>query len=172
MSEAKLESTETSGIEAAAQESLRRMGRRSLLKSLATVGGVAATASLLPSEWVRPVLDLAVLPAHAQLSQQDNVTFLNCEGDVGQTTFYPTCTVTPIRVGISMTLTILINGSEVDSLAALTDAGGQASLIIDPYASYSWNGFDPLILRWSFTNPLNGFGSCEEEFGGDEEIPE
>ena len=145
----------------AAAETLRVMGRRSLLKSLAKTGGVAAAASLLPSEWIKPVLDVAVLPAHAQLSQND-VTILDCEVEAGDG-YFPSCRLTPVSSGISMTLTILIDGSEVASFTATTDATGDASLSADPYV-YGWNGFDRLVFRWSFTNPASGIGTCETVF--------
>lgn len=41
--------------------------RRQLLKALLAAGG-AATVSMLPSRWVKPVVDVGVLPAHAQVS--------------------------------------------------------------------------------------------------------
>lgn len=47
------------------QESL---GRRQLLKALAATGGAAAASSLLPGEWVKPVVEVGLLPAHAQVT--------------------------------------------------------------------------------------------------------
>ncbi len=41
------------------------LGRRRLLQSL---GGAVAASMLLPEEWVKPVLDVGYLPAHAQTS--------------------------------------------------------------------------------------------------------
>ncbi len=43
------------------------LGRRELLKALA-VGGAATAVSLVPGEWVKPVIEAGVLPAHAQAS--------------------------------------------------------------------------------------------------------
>lgn len=53
--------------------SLDTSSRRKLLKSFAVGGGVAATAASMPKEWVKPVLDQVVLPAHAQTSQPDPI---------------------------------------------------------------------------------------------------
>jgi len=45
-----------------------RLGRRRLLRALAATGGAAAAATLLPGEWVKPVIEIGHLPAHAQSS--------------------------------------------------------------------------------------------------------
>jgi hypothetical protein len=44
------------------------MGRRQLLKTLVAAGWVAAASTLLPSKWVKPLVEVGVLPAHAQAS--------------------------------------------------------------------------------------------------------
>lgn len=41
------------------------LGRRRLLKMLTVAGGAIAAGTLLPSEWVEPVMKVGVLPAHA-----------------------------------------------------------------------------------------------------------
>jgi hypothetical protein len=46
------------------------LSRRHLLKAIAATGGAVAASSLLPSEWVKPVVDAGLLPAHAQVSPQ------------------------------------------------------------------------------------------------------
>lgn len=46
----------------------KRIGRRDLLKALAAAGGAVTTASLLPGQWAKPVVEAGVLPAHAQTS--------------------------------------------------------------------------------------------------------
>ena len=43
-------------------------GRRRLLKLLAAGTGTFAAASILPMRWTRPLVEMGVLPAHAQLS--------------------------------------------------------------------------------------------------------
>jgi len=42
-----------------------KTGRRNLLKAL-VLGGGALTVSSLPKKWAKPVIDFAVVPAHAQ----------------------------------------------------------------------------------------------------------
>lgn len=45
----------------------RQSARRHLLQIL-SVGGLLGAGKLLPKEWVRPVVDEVMLPAHAQLT--------------------------------------------------------------------------------------------------------
>lgn len=44
------------------------VSRRQLLKALLAAGGALTAASLLPGEWSRPVVEIGVLPAHAQIT--------------------------------------------------------------------------------------------------------
>lgn len=46
-------------------------GRRKLLKAVAAAGGAAAATLLLPGSWVKPVVELGVLPAGAQAAGSD-----------------------------------------------------------------------------------------------------
>jgi hypothetical protein len=43
------------------------LGRRRLLQALGLAGG-GAVAALLPTRWTRPLVEVVVLPAHAQTS--------------------------------------------------------------------------------------------------------
>jgi hypothetical protein len=62
------------------ESSRRRVSRRRLLKTLAVTGGVAAASTMLPNKWAKPVVQVGVLPAHAQVS----LTFLiACSGNGG-----------------------------------------------------------------------------------------
>ena len=45
----------------------RELSRRKLLQRVA-LGGAALSVTLLPSEWVKPVVETIVVPAHAQVS--------------------------------------------------------------------------------------------------------
>jgi len=45
-----------------------REARRRILKTIAGVGGAFTAGSMLPEKWTRPVVDQALLPAHAQTS--------------------------------------------------------------------------------------------------------
>jgi hypothetical protein len=42
------------------------IGRRELLKALAATTGAVTAASMLPGKWARPVVEVGLLPAHAQ----------------------------------------------------------------------------------------------------------
>jgi hypothetical protein len=44
------------------------VGRRQLLKALAATGGAVAASSLLPGKWAKPVVEVGLLPAHAQVT--------------------------------------------------------------------------------------------------------
>jgi hypothetical protein len=44
------------------------VGRRELLKALTATGGAVTAAALLPGKWTRPVVEVGLLPAHAQTS--------------------------------------------------------------------------------------------------------
>ncbi len=48
------------------EEQRQTISRRKLLKTLATAGGAVAATTLLPSEWAKPVVEVGVLPVHAQ----------------------------------------------------------------------------------------------------------
>lgn len=55
-------------------ETKETLSRRRLLKALAATGGAVAGASLLPGEWVKPVIEAGVLPAHAQVTPEPEPT--------------------------------------------------------------------------------------------------
>jgi len=52
----------------AAHRKTGEISRRRLLKILAASGGAVAASAVLPARWLKPVVDMGVLPAHAQLS--------------------------------------------------------------------------------------------------------
>ena len=56
---------ESDGIE---EHRGRTMDRRQLLKTLVAAGGAGAILTLLPDVWIRPVVEIGVLPSHAQVS--------------------------------------------------------------------------------------------------------
>ena len=57
-----------SHLEAPEETPEKTLGRRELLKALAAAGGAVTASSLLPGEWAKPVVEVGVLPAHAQVS--------------------------------------------------------------------------------------------------------
>jgi hypothetical protein len=62
----------------------RSQARRRLLKSLALGAGAATTATVVPKEWIKPVVDSVVVPLHAQGSP---VLSMTCEIDVQDENF-------------------------------------------------------------------------------------
>ncbi len=46
----------------------KAISRRQLLKALVAAGGAITASTLLPGEWAKPVVEVGVLPAHAQAS--------------------------------------------------------------------------------------------------------
>jgi hypothetical protein len=48
--------------------------RKQFLKLLAAAGGATAAAAFLPGKWVKPIVKMGVLPAHAQSSLNSPVT--------------------------------------------------------------------------------------------------
>jgi hypothetical protein len=70
------------------------LSRRRLLKALAAGGGAFAGAALLPGQWVKPVVEVGVLPAHAQTSGR-SATF----GNPGAAQFVVPAGVTQVTIG-------------------------------------------------------------------------
>ena len=44
------------------------LNRRLFLKSIISAGGAITAAAFLPSKWIKPMVEIGVLPAHAQTS--------------------------------------------------------------------------------------------------------
>ena len=49
----------------------QEFSRRQILKTLSAMGGTFVATSLMPGKWVSPVVDIGVLPVHAQTSVSD-----------------------------------------------------------------------------------------------------
>ncbi len=52
----------------------KTISRRQLLKTLIAAGGAISASTLLPGEWAEPVVEIGVLPVHAQVSPTPSVT--------------------------------------------------------------------------------------------------
>ena len=98
------------------EKNKQAMNRRKLLGSLAVVGGVSA----MPSNWVKPVINSVILPAHAQTSEEATPgLFLSTTNIPGENPF-PTLTPTFTIIGVGPTF----SGGEVfiDSSVATFDS--------------------------------------------------
>jgi hypothetical protein len=74
----------------------RTVGRRQLLKVLIAAGGTVTTSAVLSNRWIRPIVEVGVLPAHAQVTYTPTPTptFRNiCYTPTASST--PTPTPTP-----------------------------------------------------------------------------
>jgi hypothetical protein len=61
--------TERLPVEGSAEEQREReVARRRLLKTLVAAGGVFTASSVLPAKWLRPLVEMGMLPSHAQAS--------------------------------------------------------------------------------------------------------
>ncbi len=49
--------------------------RRSLLKKVAVSGAVTGVAASMPNEWIKPVVDAVIIPAHAMCSADCSMSF-------------------------------------------------------------------------------------------------
>jgi hypothetical protein len=45
------------------------VSRRRMLKTMGITAGTVAVSTLVPGKWIKPVIDVGMLPAHAQMSQ-------------------------------------------------------------------------------------------------------
>ncbi len=170
--------TPTLSQEASPKETL---GRRQLLKAIAATGGAVAASSLLPGEWAKPVVEVGVLPAHAQVSEGGGpasfialcATFPS-GGNVAQTS-----TITNIRpyvqlssgsaslAGITVTMTPnVLSGSPTFSYSfpqySTTDSSGRAPF---PNLGITTSNGDRFRLIFSFAVPDGpAIADCGEYF--------
>ncbi len=174
-------------VEAPADAPEKTLGRRELLKALAAAGGAVTASSLLPGEWAKPVVEVGVLPAHAQIS----------EGTAPAPTPAPTPTATrrPL-LSITTCSTANSNGGPIGASSTLvtfaiispttgniqlrrtmTRNDVNPSVVIDvttglTNSSGTWNapnftlpgigvGNGNLTVLWEFVNPSDGTNTCQ-----------
>jgi hypothetical protein len=136
--------------------------RRKLLKSLVVGTGAAATATIVPKKWVKPVVDAIEVPLHAQGSPGLTMT---CQLDVQDQVFTEGTTqasspldftsdstdidnfiaeIDPAVEGQEIHVTIVVNANDAvvseaeNDQDAVTNAGGQA--VYDDDAAYTYGG--------------------------------
>ena len=125
------QSEQNSGI--AGNSSEPSLGRRELLKALAAGSGVIAASTMVPGQWVKPVVEAGLLPVHAQASPTPTATAtqptptvysLSCTANPtsGNTTFVQDITATVTASGGSS-----VNNIEVQYIAETVPPGQATS---------------------------------------------
>jgi hypothetical protein len=61
----------------------RTLSRRQLLKAITAAGGAIAASTMLPGKWAQPVVEVGVLPAHAQVSNAEPEYGVQCDSTPG-----------------------------------------------------------------------------------------
>jgi len=166
----------TSHVESPEQAPEKTLGRRELLKALAAAGGAVTASSLLPGEWAKPVVEVGVLPAHAQVSERRErpglLSITTCstapippeEVIFGDSTVHTFAVISATRSGVQLrrTMTALlptpavintITGSTVNGTWTPPDFA-LPNLTTDPA------GGEFLTVLWEFVDPDVGVNTC------------
>ena len=155
------------------------ISRRQLLKALAAASGAIAASSLLPEKWSSPALEVGVLPAHAQVSEEPiSITFYQClarDIRTGEGIAYSFSTVetetyiTPIHTDILLKRTIRHLAVDGDILLETTGYADATGLFnppnIDVGQMNTDNGNvlshgDLLYVLWEVADPEIESNSC------------
>ncbi len=163
----------------------RTMSRRQLLKALIASGGAVTAATLLPCEWRTPVVEVGVLPAHAQVSPTPTArpigAIIGCyalNASTGSGNLGPTDTIQcyaeithPVsRQGVMLRRTITLNQSGhpqtgvVGTDTGPTDAQGQyhpPNFDLSTLSPTISPGTDRIVILWEFVDPKDGTNDCE-----------
>jgi hypothetical protein len=143
------------------------VSRRKLLKVLSATGGTVAATLLLPSKWTKPVVEVGVLPVHAQatLAPPPSVTpsppvySATCDSTPGGgdiTNYHGLPTGTGRIDNITASLVIISGSGSVDGITVTMTA-----LSIPP--STSLPTFSPVLPRTAVTDAsgVASFGSVD-----------
>lgn len=160
------------------------ISRRKLLKVLAATGGTVTVTMLLPNKWAKPVVEVGVLPVHAQATDTPLPTdtpipaiIITCSAAnvTGATTIGPSDTIVtyaeilPATGGIELRRTITLNqaGHPQDGVVAtdtgVTNASGRfqaPNFDLSTLSPTISTGVDRIIITWEFVNPSEGTGTC------------
>jgi hypothetical protein len=157
----------------------RTVSRRRLLRILAATGGAIAASGVLPARWTKPVVEVGVIPAHAQVTRPmptaiSTVYAMVCDstpggGDITGASDYCIDNVAAIVsllsgsgpvAGLTVTVTCsnpIINFTPALPQTAVTDASGRADfgslcIVMDNNIT---DGMQ-FSLLFSCTDPVNG----------------
>ena len=158
-----------------------RISRRRLVRAL-VASGLAAAGSMLPNRWSSPVVEVGVLPAHAQVSPVPTptptihaITTCTAFDALGGAFIYPTstitsfCLITPADPSIQIRQTITLNepnhpqNGVVRVVEGPTDATGQYTppdFDLNSISPLLSPGVDRLEFRWEFVNAADGVNVC------------
>lgn len=176
--------TQPTNIQAAPEESPQRaLARRELLKALAVSGGTIAASTIIPGQWAKPVIEVGLLPAHAQISliptstPVPRPTIISCGGEssfLGSSTevlfdnderiinLFAMISPAP-PVGTLIRYDVMVNGLSIvidePILPAATDAAGLAdfgSATVRPIGGFNTlNLGDIVAITFSFEPPVD-----------------
>jgi hypothetical protein len=164
-------------VEAPEETPEKTLGRRELLKALAAAGGAVTASSLLPGEWAKPVVEVGVLPAHAQVSDGQGPG----PGPLLSITTCSTANINGGPIGPSSTLVTyaIISPAEgnIQLRRTMTRNDVNPSVVIDVTTGYTngsgrWDapnftlpgigvGNGNLTVLWEFVNPDDGTNTCQ-----------
>jgi hypothetical protein len=150
-------------------EQSKKITRREALKALTAAGGAVLAGAMLPDKWAKPLVGSGVLPAHAQASR----SFIIVECEFYQNDSYPInfrALISPVEANISLTCAWSytpyangVGGGQIEpagTFTVTTNTEGFGFVTLP----FSWNDMGNLngkfSATWSFTNPLEGTGTC------------
>ena len=160
------------------------MSRRQLLKALIATGGAVTVSTLLPGEWGKPIVEVGVLPAHAQISPTPTSTpwplaaIIGCYAfdagggaTIGSTATVETyAEIAPSLGGIELRRTITLNqaghpqNGDVAIDTGVTDASGifqPPDFDISTLSPTISPGVSRLTILWEFVDPADGTNTCQ-----------
>ncbi len=158
------------------------ISRREALQALASIGGAAAASAFLPEKWIKPEIEMGVLPAHAQASLPNSpYTIRQCDDYSTHWYTEPDLILTVVSMailssavaGVPMVFSCVlkdINYAVVYTSGKLvfqTKQFGDATAVLPiPHGQLSgtpWVGY----AHWEFADPRDGHGTCDWQFGVD-----
>lgn len=143
-----------------------KLSRRDALKILIAATGAAALANV-PDRWIKPDMNVGVLPAHAQTSTGPHTIAAGpSDSDANFCQLLTsTATITPPNSGIVLRYTITVTNANLNSPSTpgtmTTDGAGSVSLDIDAVAIGTPA---EVSVLWEFDNPADGTGSSTQVF--------
>ena len=112
-------------IDTEQKQQSRSEGRRKLLKKAGVSSGAVAAASLLPDNWVKPILNSVALPAHAETS------IGNDGGGVGGVTTVAATTVAGTTVAATTVAGTTVAGTTVAPTTTLPPCSVVSAILTD-----------------------------------------